>query len=496
MVRELFNKKIQESYGVRLVGIDDELMLKAPISRHRAHKRAARTPVLQFRLPKEGDHGDADTLTHTGYVKSRKDNSDDKSYHFLPLSTALRVSQKDDVDTGRITEGSIHPAVIFDYDIIGDGGSPLLTLSLNPRGTRETLKVKADRKFMPIDQPKCTFDQLSVGDGPYRAKVVQLLPGRALIDMQVGRKVSNEGMIRVLGTLQFKDSVKVVSHQQTGEESMMMEYDDYNDDSEAIIEATIDDLDNFDDDDDGEDDDEDIAEELLSLRASDSFEEGTFEEGEEEEDISNLFQVNEDGSLTYNDPDSGESMVLDTEDDDFEDLMSVKTIIDSHTPKSNASNNKEISTVKVTSESSETHLAKKMLRVGDDVDVYIRSVSKQSGQFAVTTNPIVQGRKAKDLKKESDACKKLKRLKKSLGGNLNKIFDLEGKECDGIVKATSKTGGWVYVQPELDGLPVGIATLTEELSNIATGDTVRVRIAGVDEERGQLALQVLNKRAP
>lgn len=270
MIKELFNKKIQESYGVRLIERDDELLLKAPISRQKAHKRTAKTPVLQFRLPKESDHGDAETLTHTGYLRSRKENSDDKSYHFLPLSAALRISQKDDVDTGRVEEGSIHPAVVFDYDIMGDGGSPLLTLSLNPRGTRDTLKVKPDRRFMPIDQPRCTLDQLSAGEGPYRAKVVQFLPGRALVDMDVGRKVSSEGMVKVLGTLRFQDSVEFATVPSIHDEAMVAydSEDDY-DDSEAIIQASLDDLDNFDDDDnENEDDDDDDDKDGCSLTYS------------------------------------------------------------------------------------------------------------------------------------------------------------------------------------------------------------------------------------
>ena len=90
--------------------------------------------------------------------------------------------------------------------------------------------------------------------------------------------------------------------------------------------------------------------------------------------------------------------------------------------------------------------------------------------------------------------KKLDRLKKSFGGNFNRINALKGTECEGIVKAASKTGDWVYVQPGLEDLPVGIGALgTEELSGLSAGDNVRVRISGIDEERGQLSLEVLGK---
>jgi hypothetical protein len=487
MIVALFNKKTQESYGVRLVENDGEqLSLIAPISRSKAQKRSAGAPVLQFRLPNRGEDGDADTLTHTGYVKARKDGE----YHFLSLSAALRVSQKDDVDTGRVEQGSIHPAVVFDYDMAGDGGSPLLTLSLNPRGVRENLKVKPDRKFAPIEDPKHLFDKLSVGDGPFRAKIVRLIPEKALIDLEVGRKVSSEGMVKVLGSLNFRDSVEPST-----DGGMSKPIEDYDDDTEDVIGAALEDLENEDEEYEG--DTAGLVEDLLTLREGSPFEDGTFEEGEEEEDISNLFEENEDGSLTYVDPDSGETTVLDPNDEDFEDMLMVKEQIDSHSKGfQSAKKEKTSPRVLMTSKSEATSkpkLVSKRLRVGDDVDVYILSVSKQSNQFTVTTNPLVRGRKAIDMKKENDAEKKLKRLKKSLGGSLKRIWELEGQECGGTVKATSNTGDWVYVQPDLEGLPVGVASLDEGAEDLAPGDNVRVRIAGVDEQRGQLAMQLLGK---
>jgi len=548
MIVALFNKKTQEFYGIRLIEEEGgSLSLKAPIARHKAQKRAAAASLLEFRLHRNGDYGDADTMTHTGFVKTRTE-SDDNEYHFLPLSAALRVSQKDDVDTGRVQEGSIHPAVVFDYDVAGDGGSPLLTLSLNPRGVRETLKVKPDRKFEPLDDPKHMMQELKVGDGPFSAKVVRLQRGKALVDFKVGRKVSSSGIVKVLGSLYFRDSIEVPDEKSHTVDEWQSVSDDGTD---ALIEAA---LGQWDDDyDDMDDTGEGLIEDLLSLTDESSFEEGTFEEDEEEEDISDLFNLNEDGSLSYTDPETGETAVLDVDgedseelmseeeehipdlfnlnddgsllytdpetgetaildvdDEDFELMMMVKSQIDSHSsPVKSAKSNQNDKNDKQKDSPSPLHashqtsrsskpakIVSKKLRVGDDVDVYIRSISKQSCQFSVTTDPMVQGRKAKDIKKETDAHKKLKRLQKSLGGSLKKIWDLEGKECDGTVKAMSKTGDWLYVQPNLKGLPVGIASLNNEFKGISAGDSVRVRIAGVDEERGQLALQVLNKLAP
>jgi len=141
-------------------------------------------------------------------------------------------------------------------------------------------------------------------------------------------------------------------------------------------------------------------------------------------------------------------------------------------------------------------LKSKRLKVGEYIEVYISNVSKQSNQFRVTTNPLVKGKKAKEIKKAESKKKKLNRLKKSIGGNLNEIYQLKGKECEGIVKAVSKTGDWVYVQPQLKNLPVGVGILSDDgkdLSGLSAGDNVRVRISGIDEERGQLSLQVIGR---
>jgi hypothetical protein len=584
MISDLFNKKVQEAYGIRLIEQKDgKLTLRAPISRTKAQKRAANTPILQFRAPKPGDQGESEgMLTHTGFLRSRKANQDptDRSYHFLPLSAALRVSQKDDVDTGRIEDGSVHPAVVFDYDLNGDGGSPLLILSLNPRGIRENLKVKPDRKYQPIDTPQVEFQNLRVGDGPYRAKVVRLLHGRALIDMDVGRKLSSEGMVRVIGTLRYQDAVQAAPEARDVAFMDGVADDDEDYDFDDELGGNLDDvLFNFDDEEDDDNDDEEeqsIADDLLALRGSDSFEDGTFEEDEFEEDVSDHFSLAEDGTLSYTDPETGETVVMgsvdtdddeddededdedyednqeeemgasssDDEDEDFdfdvrslfeqnddgsmafidpdsgetlevnsgdeeyEDMMMIKSLIDkysappspknvdyTYTKGAHANDHSDEETDHSQAAAKPTpRFVSKRLRVGEDIDVYVRAVSKQSGQFTVSTNPTVKGQKAKDLKKEVSTSKKLNRLKNSLGGSLQKIYDLEGHECTGVIKATSQTGEWFYVEPEFDGLPVGVATIMQGFdTELAAGDHVRVRIAGVDEERGQLAMELLGK---
>jgi hypothetical protein len=108
----------------------------------------------------------------------------------------------------------------------------------------------------------------------------------------------------------------------------------------------------------------------------------------------------------------------------------------------------------------------------------------------VTLDSSIQGRKAKDIKKETEAEKKLARLVENMGG-MERIMELKGTECDGIVQATSKTGNWCYVKPSIEDLPVGIAMLPSGGSAVSKGDAVRVQIHGIDESRGQLAMTVI-----
>mmetsp|Transcript_874 Transcript_874/g.2196 ORF Transcript_874/g.2196 Transcript_874/m.2196 type:complete len:812 (-) Transcript_874:1300-3735(-) len=585
MVEELFNKKSQESYGVFFEKKEEEkkyldedgnlgtstismLYLTAPINRRKAQQRASNPAMLQFRPPREGDYDDigvADTsigagldegvhvdgigtLTHTGWIRAVKEEkyiSEDgerklqREYSNFPLSACLRVSQKDDLDTGRVQEGKILPAVVFDFDKIGDGGSPLLTLSLNAAsGGKQRLKIKPDKRYNILKKgAKYQLSDLKVGDGPYRAKVIKLIgrKQKALVDLGVGRELSSAGgnVVQVLGILRYQDAVELEDSE--GNSSPFIDFDD--EEMEDIIASSIDELDMLDD----EDDDDNLAEELLSLRKG-SFEPGTFEDGEVEEDISGLYELdengqlvfknpetggrqlvedieeddednsdgenvtddddisdedmaslfsqNEDGSITYKDPETGETLTVNERDDEFKDMIMVKSLIDDDL----SGEGKSAPNPKVQESKEKPKLRSKRLQVGEYIEVYISNVSKQSNKFQVTTNPLVKGQKAKDIKKEAGAKKKLDRLKKSFGGDLDRIYALKGRECKGIVKATSKTGDWVYVQPTLEDLPVGIASLeSDDLSSLSAGDNVLVRISGIDEGRGQLSMNVISK---
>ena len=137
------------------------------------------------------------------------------------------------------------------------------------------------------------------------------------------------------------------------------------------------------------------------------------------------------------------------------------------------------------------------LRPGDSVDVYIKAISRQSGRFMVTCDPSIKGKKAKDVKMEKIAQKRMSKLAKSLGGEdgLTDLLSSVGLECTGVVKAASKSasGGWYYVQPMDSDLPMGIASCDEQqgAKPLHPGDEVQIRLEGVDEKRGQLSFTVL-----
>ena len=161
-----------------------------------------------------------------------------------------------------------------------------------------------------------------------------------------------------------------------------------------------------------------------------------------------------------------------------------------------------------------------VIEAGDEIQVYIKAVSKQSGRFMVTLDPSVGDGKARDRKRERRAQKRKGRLlskrvvgrddRDDDGDNRDDVRSLVGNVYDGVVKAKSKTGNWYYVQPTFvygvgdegveraSSLPVGIANFSTQIEggevdhvSYSVGDHVRVRLEGIDERRGQLALTLL-----
>ena len=572
---------------------------------------ASQAGLLQFT-----PDGDENRMKHTGVLRVRNKTGKGSIHKFVPLSAALRVSQRM-VDQGMVRDGSIHSAVVFSLDMTGDGGSPLLTLSLNPtRGqVRDRLKLKAagrrhfskDRRLDVVGDLKRNISDLKVGDGPFVGKVMRMSTrsGAAFVDCGVGREVSEQkggGVTRVLGMLRFDDLVKVTlrddeasmefletESRMSDDEAQFIEdslYDDdenWDEDEDEDGVMTVDDL--FDGEFDDDDEDEYLEEEgdvditdlltvedgVISYEDPDTGEKvivsesdvGTMAEDreedtdsmfaglgtqerldllskviterdvehshddedttkEEEMDITHLVTM-EDGVMSYKDPDSGETVVIsnaeddddedyDDDDDDEDDLfkdmspedrldMISKIMEDREQGDSNDEDfpdeseefEDEEEDSWVSKSSSSDSFQPAFVKIGDEVEVYIKSVYKQSGRYMVTVDSSVQGRKAKDIKKESEAEKKLARLIEKMGGEegFQRITDLEGTECDGVVQALSKTGDWCYVQPNLEGLPVGVAKLSLGDIALSKGDAVRVRMDGIDETRGQLAMTVI-----
>eukprot|EP00977_Amphora_coffeiformis_P003673 scaffold710_cov171-Amphora_coffeaeformis.AAC.42 len=518
LVQALFNERVQKSYGIDMIEDEaGELFLQAPVSRLRAQKRANRSPVLQVE-----DDLVEDTLKHTGVVRTRRgENVDEKDnlYHLQPLSAALRVSQKEDVDGGNIQTGSLHTAVVFEFDAAGDAGAPLITLSLNS-SPRERLKFGNDGNNRDtIRRPTYMFNDLKIGDGPIKGKVVRFIKGGALIDCGIGRPAGQRpesDTVRVLGLLKFNEAVVEESGSATqigwSDDTTMADEEDDEDWKDIFsfedLELSEEDLVDEDDDDDDEEEEATLAEleEDPDLATLFNFDDG--EDGEEVEDITHLFTTEADGSLTYHDPETGEVQHFsadsldddeDEEEGDKDDLVDVFGESDSDDSDEDEDDGPIV--LNQPSHNSSPKLPggkvrSKRLHLNDDVEVYVRSVAKQSNQVFLTMRASIKGKKPKDIKQESGKEKKLGRLLKQVGG-MGRIRELHGREMDGIVKATSHTGDWLYVEPLEAGLPVGIAYgKNGSLDGVSKGDTIRIQLDGIDEDRGQLSMRVLNKVSP
>ncbi|CAB9505229.1 expressed unknown protein (Partial), partial [Seminavis robusta] len=191
LIQGLFSSKAtQDTYGVRLVADPEgvQYYLKTPRSKFKAKQKAAQAKLLQVVIQ------DDSIMKHTGYIRYRDEESSEGGDVFPPLSAALRVSPREDIETGKVQQGSIQSAVLFDFDPQGDGGMPLLTLSLNPTAGRQpklTTKRQHHPKYAPLKSPRQMLDQLQVGEGPFDAKVVKLARDHALVDFGIGRKFSS-----------------------------------------------------------------------------------------------------------------------------------------------------------------------------------------------------------------------------------------------------------------------------------------------------------------
>eukprot|EP00978_Attheya_sp_CCMP212_P034888 scaffold148928_cov53-Attheya_sp.AAC.3 len=543
----LFDEQIEADYGVEVVrGIKEHLLLVSSMPRGLAKSTVASAGLAQF-VPATAsvDAASSDvndttaddvpilSMAHTGIIKVRHPSAPVKKgsppmFNFESLGAAVRIIQKD-VDS-RIQEGSILNAHVFSYDALGDGGNPLLTLSIDPpRGqVRHTMKGRARtlrqsearaaklQVTMPELRDAVDLTDLKVGDGPFSCRVIRVSSraGAAFVDGGIARtrgKKQGGGTTKVLGMLRFDDMVEKVVSEDSVHTSMETS-SELTEEEAAIIERAL----MLED-----DDDEDDAE---AMSINDLFMTDEDEDDEEiEEDVSALFEVDEDGNLSYTDPESG---VLGNVDDDEEDvsgedededdmflgmspeerLNAIGLMLDSENDDDSVEQ-KEVEPLEARGASSTPAKSSirfkskkpRFLQMGDDVDVYIKAVFPQSGRFMVTLDPSIKEHKWKDVKNDAKAEKRTSRLAAKFGGEagLARIEALEGTEIGGTVQAKSRTGDWFYVQPDDTGdeqqLPVGVAMPEIDSSSIEEGDRVLVRLEGIDKNRGQISMTVLKK---
>jgi len=505
------------------------------------------------------DDDDNEMLGHTGYV--RVPNADGKE-RMVSLGAALRVSGAETTADGNLVvvtnggaqrevrEGDVLQGHVYDYGDRGDGGDPLLTVSLEPprrpmaaavrRGAseRRALARGAEREEAGdlsdldgdevediVGTTKRRLSTLRVGDGPLRGRIVRLSTraGAAFVDVGVVRKVGKArggGVGKVLGMLRFDDADAAAAEMEDSDD------DDEEEEEEAggidllaglDLTADVPDVPDVEDTVDMTDD----LEERLAKRLADI---GAMEEDDgddtTEEDISDQLVFGDDGLVTLVDPVTGERKVLnaganDEEDDDEEfDEDSDEEFDEDEdqdgknpwgllSPSERAAAFEHLIS-RLDGEPSgrskkrkrQESPARRKLREGAEIDLYVKQVSLQSGRFKLTTDPHVGQSSGRDRKRDAAVDKRMEKLTSILGEEgLADYIAMEGEDGTGTVVARSKTGSWYYVRPnpKVHGdLPVGVAAVADDGGeDFMPGDVVRIRFAGIDESRGQIAMDLV-----
>lgn len=475
-------------YGMKLIrmGKKREMYLSSSLSLRLARESSLKAEFVQF----QPDAEDVERMVHTGTTfqvdeSSKYQTVTDPSI-IRPLSAAVRISQAD-ADSGRFQTGMECNAFVHNYDSQGDNGSPLITCAIDPPKSqirdqmkrRSYVKRQEDAKNKREEEMKLlsksshlNLTDLKVGDGPFEATVVRVsaYSSAAFVDLGVKRRKGKKyggGTAQVLGMLRFDDIFDNSNLVETSNEE------------DAIIEASL--MENLNDEEFGSENED---------------------EREIEEDISHLISIDDEGNVLSLDPESGDSTVLGSinSDDELIDSESDEDInmFTGLTPQDRlrAIGDMFLSEQKVqkkTFRQSKDAMVECELKQGDKINVYIRSVSNQSGRFMVTLDPSIKTRKLKHIKQEQETDKRLMRLASKFGGEhgLKKIESAIGKEMEGVIKARSKTGDWYYVTPNNDEFPVGVATSNGDI-NYEQGQRVKIRLDGIDESRGQIAMCILD----
>ena len=487
-LKAAFDENFYKEHGVEVLrdGPKNELLLSSSLSIRLAREAANKAEFVQF-LPSLDDQT---RMAHTGTAfqisaVEEKYKTFDLPNNVQPLSAAVRISQAD-ADSSRIQEGMECNAFILSYDANGDNGSPLVTCTMDPPMTqiRDQMKRRSYvKRQMAAKEDRIQANDLAntdkfreltslrVGDGPFKATVARISSRveALFVDLDVGRKQGKKnggGVTKALGMLKFDDII-LDSSEVSAEEAAVIEasLDDYNDDSDDI--SSIEDL---------------------------------FMNEETVEDVSDSYAVEDDGTMYLVGEDGSKEKLGtineeveetgDDEDDDFAGMTPQQRL---HAIGEMLASEEE---TEVKQQKKDRQDISKCLNIGDEVNVYIRSVSKQSGRFTVTTDPSIKGRKSKDLKKEKLASKRLSKLAAKMGGEeeLERISELVGKEIAGEIKAKSKSGDWYYFQPDEEhkNLPVGVASCSDSSHTYSPGDKATVRLEGIDESRGQLSFTLIN----
>lgn len=295
----------------------------------------------------------------------------------------------------------------------------------------------------------CLLDDLHAGDGPFHGKIVKMSAhsGAAFVDIGVGRKRGKSrggGVEKILGMLRFDNIVNDMMEQSVT-------------------------------------DDETV------------------------EDVSDLYQLDDDGNTLFAvDPESGERTFLGSVDDDMDHDKMEEDDNDNDFFTGMNAQERLLAIGNMMEDDVKTNVDKIMqdgasfvatMKNGDPIDVYISSIFPQSRRFMVSLTKPSQTTKNLDIKHQKVAQKRLSKLTE--GDVLRKVEELVGRECNGVVRAVSKTGDWFYVAPEVakeQNLPqVGVAHRVQDLdmdySNITAGTIVKVRLEGI--KNGQLSMSLI-----
>ena len=487
LIKDIITPQVEEEFGIKLWTLGNHSWVVAGISRMRGQRLATQSPLLQF------IQGDGMIMMHTGKTRI-KTSLAPGSYSLEPMSAALRVSQRC-IDSGVVATGSIHHGSYMGIDPMGDAGCPLLKVSLN-LPTKIQGRRRSRRGVAQMDGKALEFNlrDLKPGQGPFHGTVVHISGrvGAAFVDIGVGRNIKEQrngdsGVTRVLGMLRFDQLIRdASSNTDAVTDSAPNDFDRVEDAINAMCY-------------DGEKGEEIENDEIIDVdvfsgyNVDDLFDDNDDDTEEGEEIVEDFTLVSlEDGQYTFRNPETGEVIVVgNLGDDDAENGCDDE---EDTTFMGMSSSQRLENLDQIMMDSTENVEKDRMpLEVGDSLDVYIQAVSRQSGRFMVTTQ--AYGPRMKMVKQISKSNKNLDRLLRSFDGDVNNILSLVGEEGDGIVKAASKVGDWVYVQPRFGNLPVGVARCASGMSreSLSEGDSVRVRLDGVDETRGQLAFTVVQK---